>query len=126
MTTLYGTPPETVSDARNRAGDVPPIVYARAAHFFPDETGRHTLSDDLLIEISRRLKRGDGPLDIVLLTDDAQRALVSRLPMGLALVGIVAEREGWSDQRARRVRTRRLRSFQACRICRNPSRKTIC
>ncbi len=97
MTTLYGTPPEPNHDARNRAGDVPPIVYARAAHFFPDETGRHTLSDDLLVEIARRLKRGDGPLDIVLLTDDAQRALVSRLPMGLALAAVVAEREGWSD-----------------------------
>ena len=68
-------------------------MYARAALFFPDETGRRTLSGDLLVEAARRIKRGDGPLDLILVTDDAALALLSRLPTGFVMAGVVAEKD---------------------------------
>ncbi|GAB4463198.1 MAG: hypothetical protein OHK0029_31420 [Armatimonadaceae bacterium] len=65
-------------------------VLARAA-VLEEEGGRPTLNPDLLVEISRRLRRGDGALDIILVAEDAARALLLPLPRGLNLAGVAAE-----------------------------------
>jgi hypothetical protein len=67
-------------------------VYARAA-LLHDDGGRPTLDGDLLSLTFKRLKRGEGDLDIVLVTQDPAQALLLHLPSGLALAGVVAERE---------------------------------
>lgn len=65
------------------------IVLARAA-VVRDQSGRPTLADDLLVESARRMRGGDGPLDVVLVAPDAAPALLLRLP-GLSVVGVIAE-----------------------------------
>jgi hypothetical protein len=65
-------------------------VLATAARL-DDATGRFTLSDSVLSLAARRLRRGDGPLDTVLVARDASHALLLRLPSAFSLVGVVAE-----------------------------------
>ena len=65
-------------------------VLATAARL-DDATGRFTLSDSVLALAARRLRRGDGPLDTVLVASDASHALLLRLPSAFSLVGVVAE-----------------------------------
>jgi hypothetical protein len=91
METLYGT----------GFGTKP--VYARAARL-ETENGRPTLDAELLATLARNAERspevwawlgaseGDGTLDIVLVAQDAAFALLTPLPAGLNLVGVVAER----------------------------------
>ena len=67
-------------------------VFARAA-LLHDSGGRATLDGDLLVAVARRLKRGEGDMDVILVADDAAQALLLRVPMGLHLVGVVAEKE---------------------------------
>lgn len=67
-------------------------VLATAA-LIDESQGRFTLSAELLEMISRRVRRGDGPLDVVLFARDAAYALLLRLPPEIHLVGVVAERE---------------------------------
>jgi hypothetical protein len=66
-------------------------VLATAARL-DDVTGRFTLSDSVLALAARRLRRGDGPLDPVLIASDAAHALLLRLPSAFTLVGVVAEK----------------------------------
>jgi phosphohistidine swiveling domain-containing protein len=65
-------------------------VLATAARI-DDVSGRFTLSDSVLALAARRLRRGDGPLDTVLVASDASHALLLRLPPAFTLVGVVAE-----------------------------------
>ncbi len=81
MTFLQGT--GTVS------GTMP--VLATAARL-DDSSGRFTLSDSVLALAARRRRRGDGPLDTVLIASDAAHALLLRLPPAFTLVGVVAEK----------------------------------
>ena len=70
------------------AGTMP--VLAIAARI-DDAAGRFTLSDSILSLAACHLRRGDGPLDIVLVGSDASQALLLRLPKAFTLVGVVAE-----------------------------------
>ncbi|MES2459585.1 MAG: hypothetical protein V4671_03320, partial [Armatimonadota bacterium] len=66
-------------------------VLATAARL-DDASGRFTLSDSVLALAARRIRRGDGPLDTVLVASDAAHALLLRLPPAFTLVGVVAEK----------------------------------
>ncbi|MBC8103339.1 MAG: hypothetical protein H7Z41_12240 [Cytophagales bacterium] len=65
-------------------------VLATAA-LLGDASGRYTLSDSILALAARRVRRGDGPLDTVLVANDAAHALLLRLPSEFSLVGVIAE-----------------------------------
>jgi hypothetical protein len=65
-------------------------VLATAARI-DDTSGRFTLSDSVLALAARRFRRGEGPLDTVLVAADASHALLLRLPPAFTLVGVVAE-----------------------------------
>lgn len=76
--------------------DAPP-VYARAA-LVEQVNGRPALSPTLLAMAAAHLRRGDEPLDVALVVEDAPQALWMPLPSGLNLAGVIAEREmqrGW-------------------------------
>lgn len=66
-------------------------VLAIAARI-DDTSGRFTLSDSVLALAARRFRRGEGPLDTVLIAADASHALLLRLPPAFTLVGVVAEK----------------------------------
>lgn len=55
------------------------------------EGGRPRLDPALLEQVWKRRMAGLEPLDVVLITDDAALALLTPLPIGANLVGIVAE-----------------------------------
>lgn len=66
-------------------------MYARAARL-DSLNGRPTLDPDLLAIAVRFADNPEDHLDIVLVADDAALALLTPLPTGLSLVGVVAER----------------------------------
>ena len=66
-------------------------ALARAA-VMETEGARTTLSETLLTEAARRMRRGKDTLDVVLIVTDAAEAVRMRLP-GLSVVGVVAEQE---------------------------------
>ena len=66
-------------------------ILARAALLSDDGSGRATLSETLLTDAARLQKRGEDPLQIVLVSADAAYALLLRLPAGLSLAGVIAE-----------------------------------
>jgi hypothetical protein len=70
-------------------GDHP--VFARAV-LLQGSGGRPTLPLEVTEEAARRLRRREAPLDIVLVAPDAASALLLRLPPGLSVAGVVAER----------------------------------
>lgn len=70
-------------------GDHP--VFARAV-LLGGSGGRPTLPPEVTEEAARRLRRREAPLDVVLVAPDAASALLLRLPPGLSVVGVVAER----------------------------------
>ena len=68
-------------------------MFARAAKLAQDpQTGRSTLSAELLAIAARQAKR-EEPIEIVLITADAHHSLLMPFPDGLILAAVVAEWE---------------------------------
>lgn len=66
-------------------------VFARAVLLTEGGGRAPTLTEEVMAEASRLLRRREAPLDIVLVARDAVSALFLRLPPGLSVVGVVAE-----------------------------------
>jgi hypothetical protein len=67
-------------------------VYAPAA-VLGDSDGRPTLPTDLLTLALRNIRLGNEPQDVVLVAENAAIALLTPLPPGLTLAGVVAEQD---------------------------------
>jgi hypothetical protein len=59
--------------------------------------GRATFSDDVLADIAKRRKREEAALEAVIVTEEVADVLFLRLPEGLTLVGIVAQKR-WEGE----------------------------
>jgi hypothetical protein len=79
------------ANGNGTGGGAQPVLAVAAV--LDDADGRLTLSSTILSLGARSVRRGDGPLDVVLVTRDAAYALLLRLPPEFRLAGVVAERE---------------------------------
>ena len=78
---------------RGNTGSGTQTVFARAAKLTQNaQTGRSTLSAELLTIAAKQAKR-EEPVEIVLVTADAHHSLLMSMPDGLILAAVVAEWE---------------------------------